>query len=69
MANIKFETFLNIIKTNHLEYIELRWYGNQISADWQQNLLSLKHDTSGRYLLVIFLKIGPSSTKKVLLFA
>ena len=37
-------------------YMELRWYGSQISADCQQNLLSLKHDTSRRFLLVIFLK-------------
>ena len=40
----------------HLAYMEPRWYGSQISADCQQNLLSLKHGTSGRYLLVNFLR-------------
>ena len=42
-------------KANQLEYIVPRWYGSQISADYQQNLFSPKHDTSGRFLLVNFL--------------
>ena len=45
-----------IFKASHLAYIEPRWYGSQISADFQQNVISPKHDTSGRFLLVIFLK-------------
>ena len=44
------------LKANHLAYIEPSWYGSRISAYCQQNLLSLKHDTSGRFLLVTFLK-------------
>ena len=43
------------IKANHLAYIESRWYGSRISADCQHNLLS-KHDSSGRFLPVNFLK-------------
>ena len=45
-----------VIKANHLEYIEPRWYGSRISADCQQKLLFTKHDTSGRFLLVTFLE-------------
>ena len=44
------------LKANHLAYIEPRWYGSRISADCQQNLISLKHDTSERFLPVTFLK-------------
>ena len=43
------------LKANHLAYMEPRWYKSQISADCQQNLLSLRHNTS-RFLLIIFLK-------------
>ena len=39
-------------KTNHLAYIESRWYGCRISADCQQKLLFMKHDPSKRFLLV-----------------
>ena len=46
----------NIVRAIHLAYIESRWYGSRISADCQENLLSPKHDTSGRFLVVIFLK-------------
>ena len=42
------------IKANHLIYIEPRWYGSRVSAECQQNLLSPKHDTSRRFLLVTF---------------
>ena len=42
-------------KANHLVYIESRWYGSRISADCQQDLLSQKHDTSGKFLLEICL--------------
>ena len=48
--------FNNHIKANHLAYIGPRWYGIRISADCQQNLLSPKHDTSGRFLLETFVK-------------
>ena len=44
------------LKANHLAYIEPGLYGSRISADCQQNLLSLKHDTSGRLLQATFLK-------------
>ena len=40
------------LKVNHLAYIAPRWYGSRISADSQQNLLSLKYDTSRRFLLI-----------------
>ena len=48
--------FLPFLKANHSAYIDPRWYGSRISTDCQQNLLSPKHDTSGRFLLVNFLK-------------
>ena len=48
--------FSKFVKANHLAYIEPRWYRSRISADFQPNLLSPKHDTSGRFLLVVFLK-------------
>ena len=41
-----------ILKANHLTYIERRWYGSRISADYQQKLLLTRHDTSRRFLLV-----------------
>lgn len=44
------------LKPNHLAYIPPRWYGNQISGDCQQKLLSPKHDTSGRFSQVTFLE-------------
>ena len=42
-----------VLKANYLAYIEPRWKGSQIFADSQQNLISPKHDYSGRFLLVI----------------
>ena len=45
-----------LIKANHLAYIGPRWYRSRISADCHQNLLSPKHDTGGRFLLVNILK-------------
>ena len=45
-----------LIKANHLAYIEPRWYRSRISTDCQQNMLSPKHDNSGRFLPVNFLK-------------
>ena len=47
---------LKNVTANHLAYIETRWYGSRISADCQQKLLVANHDTSGRFLLVNFLK-------------
>ena len=44
------------VKANHLAYIEPRWSGSRISAECQQNRLSLKDDTSGRFLLVTFIE-------------
>ena len=55
----RFSNFLRLkfaLIANHLAYIEPRWYRSQISADSQQNLISTKHDSSGTFLLVIFLK-------------
>ena len=37
---------------------------SRISADCQQNLLSPKHDTSGRFLLVNFLKEQERTTRR-----
>ena len=56
---MKFAIFLKsslLFKANHLDYREPRWYGGRIFADCQQKLLSPKHDTSGRFLPVIFIK-------------
>ena len=39
----------NVLKANHLAYIEPSWYGSRISADCQQKLLSTKHDTGGDF--------------------
>ena len=47
---------LKNVTANHLAYIETRWHGSRISADCQQKLLFANHDTSGRFLLVTFLK-------------
>ena len=47
---------LKNVTANHLAYIETRWYGSRISADCQQKLLFANHGTSGRFLLVTFLK-------------
>ena len=49
-------TLQSLLKANYLAHIDPRWYGSRISADCQQNLLSPKHDTGGRFLLVNFLK-------------
>ena len=43
-------------KASHVAYIEPRWYGSRISAHCQQSLISPKHGSNGRFLLVIFLK-------------
>lgn len=41
------------LKPNHLAYIPPRWYGNQISGDCQQKLLS---GDFGRFSQVTFLE-------------
>ena len=51
-----FETcFCLGIKANYLIYTAPRWYRSLISADCQQKLFSLKHDTGGRLLPLTFL--------------
>ena len=53
---INYSTTNKLFKANHLAYLEPRWYGSRISADYQQKLLLTRHDTSGRFLLVTFLE-------------
>ena len=50
----KSKTITTALKANNFAYIEPRWYKSRIFADYQKNLFSTKHDTSGRFLLVAF---------------
>ena len=55
-VSFKLKDNKKLVNANHLAYIEPSWCGSRISADCQQKLLFTKHDTSGRFLLVTFLR-------------